>query len=44
MSGLRVSDNPLAENLQKLAQETLNEILLTLKLERAAILIRDEEG
>lgn len=44
MSDLRVSDNPLAKNLQDLAQETLNEILLTLKLERAVILIQDEEG
>ncbi len=44
MSDLSVSENPLAENLQELAQETLNEVLLTLKLERAAVLIRDEEG
>ena len=44
MSDLRVSDNPLSENLLALAQETLNEVLLTLKLERAAVLIKDDEG
>lgn len=44
VSDLRVSDKPLAPRIQQIALDTLNEVLLTLKLERAAILLNDRDG
>jgi GAF domain-containing protein len=44
VSDLRVSETPLADNIQDIALETLNEVLLTLKLERAVVLIHEPDG
>lgn len=44
VSDLTVSNIPLAEDIQDIALETLNEVLLTLKLERAVILLCDADG
>ena len=44
MSDLRVSENRLSEKVHDIALETLNEVLLTLKLERAVIVILDSDG
>ncbi len=44
MSDLRVSDAPLPDPIQDIAFETLNEVLLTLKLERAVIVLNDADG
>ena len=44
VSDLRVSESPLSERIQDIALETLNEVLLTLKLERAVILLYDRDG
>lgn len=44
MNDLRVSHTPTDERIQEIALETLNEVLLTLKLERAVILLHDEQG
>ncbi len=41
---LRTSETSPSDAIVDMAQETLNEVLLTLKLERAVILILDEDG
>ena len=41
---LTVSDAPLSRRIQEIALDTLNEVLLTLKLERAVILLHDRDG
>jgi GAF domain-containing protein len=44
VSDLTISDKPLAPRIEEIALETLNEVLLTLKLERAVILLHDRDG
>jgi GAF domain-containing protein len=44
VSDLRIGETPLSERIQEIALETLNEVLLTLKLERAVILLNDRDG
>lgn len=41
---LTISEAPLSPRIQALALETLNEVLLTLRLERAVILLNDRDG
>lgn len=44
MNDFAIGLSPLSPSVQALADEALNEVLLTLKLERAAILLCDKDG
>ncbi len=44
LNPFRTSEGPLPDKLVELATDTLNEIMLTLNLERAVILFEDSEG